>query len=376
MAGCIACGAPLRDGAIFCDRCGKKQTATARKQRNRANGEGSVYRCGAGWRAAYVIGYKIIDGKPLAIRRTKSGFKTRREALEYLPALKDAPREKNVPTLDELWQNYQNGPYKRLSATRQEKYRIAWPKMEKLHFCRVDFLTTADLQAVINEKAPTYYPARDIRDLFSLLYQQAIPNGYVTVNLAQYLTLPELVEKEQDAFTVEEISAFWADYAAGEWWTGYILLMCYTGMMPGELLDALKASVSLEKRTISGAGKKTKQRKQKPIVLADAIIPVLEKLMENTPGEKLIRINKDNFYTRYYSTVERCGVRRLPPYACRHTAATVLADAEIPPVLIKEIMRHAKFSSTEKYIHTNVEKEISAANLGTAKIPQKIANQG
>lgn len=370
MSNCTACGAPLREGDIFCGRCGKKQTTIPRKHRRRSNGEGSVYRCGSSWRCVVVLGYKQIDGVSRAIRKTKSGFATKREALEYLPLLKADQTPRDIPTLTELWEQYQEGAYKKLSASRQEKYRIAWAKIEKLQYCRIDLLTTADLQQVINEKAQTYYPARDIRDLLSMLYQVALPNRYVTLNLADYLTLPDLQEKEQQAFDAKEITSLWQDYTAGNWWTGYILLMCYTGMMPGELLQCRKEFVNLEAHTISGGGLKTKQRKQKPIILADSIIPVVETLMEQTPGEKLIRIGKDNFYDKYYAQLERIGLRRLPPYSCRHTTATVLASAEIPPIMLKEIMRHAKFSSTERYIHPKLEDELAAANAGTATIPR------
>lgn len=368
MPNCIACGHPLAEDDLFCGKCGKKQTATPRKSRCRANGEGSVYRYRAGWRCQVVLGYKMIDGKARAITRTKAGFKTKREALEYLPQLRQEPSARTMPTLSALWEEYQAGAYAKLSPSRQEKYRIAWPKLSPLHFCRVDLLTTADLQRTVSAGATTYYPARDMRDLLSLLFQLALANRYVSVNLANYITLPTLEEKEQQPFTVDEISALWADYAAGNRWTGYILLLCYTGMMPGELLAAQKSSVDLTAHTITGAGLKTKTRKKKPIILADAILPVLAALMDDCPGDKLIRINKDNFYTRYYETLARAGVRKLPPYSCRHTTASVLAGAKIPNNLLQAIMRHANFSTTERYIHATVDQELQAANIGTAAI--------
>lgn len=93
--------------------------------------------------------------------------------------------------------------------------------------------------------------------------------------------------------------------------------MCYTGMMPGELLTATKAMVDPNAKTITGAGKKAKEHKAVPIVLADVIVPVVDELMQHTPGEKLIRINKDRFCKVYYETIEAAGCRRLPPYTCR-----------------------------------------------------------
>lgn len=263
-----------------------------------------------------------------------------------------------------LWDEYQTAGYTKLSDSRKEKYRIAWPRLEAIHFTRIDLLTTADLQAVVNEKAQTYYPARDMRDLLSILFQLAMANKFVEVNLADYLVLPDLNEKEREPFTIDEVAALWADYQAGNWWTGYVLLMCYTGMMPGELLGAKKESIDLGKRLIVGAGIKTEERKKKkPIVLADELIPVIQSLMDHTPGEKLIRINKDNFYATYYETLARAGTRRLTPYSCRHTAGTLLTDADVRPALVQSIMRHASYASTQRYIHESVDSALTAVNV-------------
>ena len=142
--------------------------------------------------------------------------------------------------------------------------------------------------------------------------------------------------------------------------------MIYTGMMPGELLGARKDEIHWTEKQIIGAGIKTEERKQTPIVLADFLLPVLEDLCTHTPGEKLISINKDNFYDTFYATLARAGTRRLTPYSCRHTAATTLALENVPPSVIQKVMRHAKFSTTEKYIHVSVDPMLEAVN----KLPQ------
>lgn len=367
MEKCIKCSGSLPPGALYCPYCGKKQTATERKQRKRGNGEGSVFRYRSGWRAQIVVGYKLVGGKSRAVCRTKAGFKTKKEAIDYL-AIMRAEKPRTAPTLHQLWEQYQEGKYRKLSASRQEKYRIAWPKLRDIQFCAIDMLTTADLQRVVNENAKTFYPARDMRDLLSLLFQIAMADQYVQVNLAEYIDLPVLEEKEQDAFTPKEITALWTDYAAGNWWTGYVLLMIYTGMMPGELMAMRKDAVDIDKHAIIGGGIKTEVRKKKPIILADEILPVITDLMERTPGEKVIRINKDNFYDRYYETLSRAGVRRLVPYTCRHTAATVLADAAVQPSVIQAIMRHASYTTTQRYIHEDISRELAAANAAAGTI--------
>ena len=370
---CIKCGVELPTGSLFCHICGKKQAQQQKKTtRSRPNGTGTVYRRGKGWACSVVLGYVVLDdGRVKAIRPTKSGFKTKREAMEYIPQLhNDSPFK--APTLLDLWDKFEGSKkYQKLSESRQEKYEIAWKKLELYWLTKIDALTTFDLQNAVDSVADTYYTARDIKNLFSKLYQLALPDQIVKANLSEYIELPEKFEKQQQAFSQDEIAALWNDYFAGNWWTGYLLLMIYTGMMPGELLGCRKEHINWEGKQIIGAGIKTKERRQTPIVLADILLPVLADLCDHTEGDKLIRINKDNFYEVYYQTLERAGCRRLTPYACRHTAATTLALENIPPSVIQKIMRHAKYSTTEKYIHINLDPMLEAVN----KLAQKRAKE-
>lgn len=362
MSKCIKCSADLPENALYCPACGKKQVSQQRSNTHRSNGTGSVYKRKKSWEAAVVLGYKLVDGKAVPIRTTKSGFKTKREAIDYLPKLRtEKPRK--TPTLNDLWYRYRDSrQYDRLSDSRKEKYSIAWRKIEKETFVQIDNLTVSDLQHMVDHHAKTFYPARDIKDLLSKLFQLAMPDQYVKINLAEYIELPDLNAKEREAFSYDDITNLWNDYLDGNWWTGYILLMIYTGMMPGELMCCLQNQIDWEHKQIFGAGIKTKERKQTPIVLADIILPVLADLCEHTPGDKLLSINKDNFYTTYYETLERAGCKRLTPYSCRHTAATALALENIAPSVIQKIMRHAKFSTTEQYIHIPVDPMLDAVN--------------
>ena len=365
MKQCKKCGADLADEAQFCQICGKKQVThqKVKSVRSRPNGTGSVYKRGKTWECAVVIGYVNSDtGRKKAVRNVKGGFKTKKAAMEYIPNLKTEIVRK-IPNLIELWEIYKTTKkYQKLSDSRKEKYDIAWKKLESLWFWKIDQLKTFDLQNAVDSNADTYYTARDLKNLLSKLYQVALPDEYVKTNLSEYIELPDLNAKEQVPFNADEVTKLWTDYTNGNWWTGYILLMVYTGMMPGELLDARKEHIDWEGKQIIGAGKKTAKRRESPIVLADFILPVLADLCEHTEGDKLIRINKDNFYGTYYETLERAGCRRLTPYSCRHTAATTLALESIPPSVIQKIMRHAKFASTEKYIHISIEPMREAVN--------------
>lgn len=359
---CKHCKKQIPDDAVFCQYCGKNQNAVPTKgRRTRPNGTGTVYKRGNTWVAEVTVGKMLIDGKTHYKHRKKGGFKLKKDAIAYLPVLQNAPIKK-TPTVYELWERYSTGPMQKISDSRKQKYGYAIKKWEPLWFMSISDITTEDLQNVVDSKTTSYDPAKDMRDLMSNLFQMAMPDKYVDINLAPFINLPKTETADPIPWNDDEILAFWDDYSKGNTFTGYILLLIYTGMMPGELLDARKDMIDWENRQLVRGGKKTATRKKKPIVLADFIIPVLEDLCNYSSGEKLVTMNKDKFYDTYHETTARIGVRHLPPYSCRHTTATALASAKVSPTVIQEVMRHARFSTTERYIHLDSAVARSAVN--------------
>ena len=76
----------------------------------------------------------------------------------------------------------------------------------------------------------------------------------VSVNLARLLTLPELVEEEPIPFSEDELRQFWDAYGKGDYIIGYVLLMIYSGMMPGELLQMKTDMIDWSSREVRGCG--------------------------------------------------------------------------------------------------------------------------
>lgn len=191
-----------------------------------------------------------------------------------------------------------------------------------------------------------------------------------TVNLARLLTLPELVEESPEPFSEIELHKLWDAYADGDHFYGFILLMIYSGMMPGELLNLTVDMIDLDAMEIRGCGLKTKKRKEVAIVFPYFLCPVVTDLCAHANKRgKIVGLNKDKFYNLYHDALQRAGVRDLPPYSCRHTTATALALDNIAPSIIQEVMRHSKITTTQRYIHTSSKDAHEAIN----SMPQKNA---
>ena len=295
-------------------------------------------------------------GRIIPDRRTKSGFPTKKEALAYIPILKaEKVISKKDTTLASLWQGYSTNKMLKLSKSKQCHYTTAYNKLSDIVGTPLSALTINDLQDAVNEMSPTYYPARDMKVLLTHLYKRAMAQQDVTVNLAEFIELPELEEKEAVPFTEKDLQSLWKDYGQGNASTGYVLLMIYSGMMPGELFKAKKTMIDWDKQQIIGCGIKTKKRKETPIVIADIVVPVLRDLCGYSPTEFILYMHRDAFYDEFRAILKRCKCEPRTPYACRHTTATALAAGNIAKDVIKEVMRHAKASTTDRYIHTEID---------------------
>lgn len=363
---CKKCAGEIPDGSLFCNLCGVKQAAgkATQKPRNgrRGNGQGTAVKRGNTWTAIWTVGFAVEDGKLHQKRKSKGGFRTKKDALAYASnPPSEAPR---MPTLSEYWNTYSKADLLDLGYSKQTAFHIAWGKLSDLAHKEIGSITISDLQTVIDKKAPTYYPAKDMKTVLSHLYKMAVAEGTARTNLTEFIRLPVLEEKEQQPFSEIEIHKIWDAYGKGDHFLGFVLLMIYTGMMPGELLKLTESSINWDQQQITGIGLKTKARKNNAIVFPDMLVPVLASLVERSDSKKgyVVGMNKDRFYIEYHAALKRAGVRDLPPYSCRHTTATALALGNIAPSVIQQVMRHSKFATTQRYIHPDRAAALAAVN--------------
>lgn len=345
---CKKCEKIIPDDALYCCYCGVKQVQD-RSTRKRGNGEGSVYKRGNTYEAQ--VTYYVAGNRK---RVRKGGFKRKKDALEWL---QQDSKIATTATFAKLYDDWVNSSAQKLSDSKRTSYKIAFKRIEKLENTDITLISIRDLQELID--GLSYYQSRDIKNLLSHLYKRAIAEGYVQTNLSTYMELPQLVEEEKIPYNEEEIAKLWDAYSKGDRFCAFPLLMIYTGMMPGELLQCTIDNVDFENQKIVGAGLKTKERKKRPIMVPDIAMPVLRDIFQGEPYGK----KEHMWYKDYHAMAERVGIRDLPPYACRHTTATALSLADkVAPLAITRIMRQTRVTTTERYQHAEEQQVLNALN--------------
>jgi integrase len=367
---CPKCGKTVPDGSVFCNYCGKKLSVQKRKAvKVRGNGMGCAYKRGRTWTACVTVDW-ISDTDPSKpkkpIRRTRGGFASKADAIAYCPVLHAGGVEKpaEAPRLSAYWKTYSEGPMLKISKGKQSGYRTAWKKLTPIHDVRVDALTVDLLQRTIDESCPTFDPAKDCKSLLSNLFEIAAAEKQVVRDLPSFITLPEHEPSEPIPFNADEQKKIWRAYDNGDRRAAVHLLMIYTGMMPGELMNLKVENIHLDERIIIRAGLKTKIRKRTPVVLADCILPVVEDLISTAmPSGYIWARNEERWYANYHALLNENGCRDLPPYSCRHTTATALAvDKNVAPQTIKKIMRWSTVRMLDHYAHPDTSDALEGVN--------------
>ena len=138
-----------------------------------------------------------------------------------------------------------------------------------------------------------------------------------------------------------------------------VLILCYAGMRPRELLGIRNANVNIEERYMIG-GNKTAASKNRVIPLNHKIMPFI-KSFYNPANEYLITVNGSNisydtFRRRIWNPAMQSVAMEHFPHDGRHTCASLMAKAKIERMLRKKILGHANRDVTDQ-VYTHIEEK-------------------
>ena len=210
-----------------------------------------------------------------------------------------------------------------------------------------------------------------LKSTMNQVFNYAIKNGIITTNYVHYIEIDEKIEKTGKIFTDEEIETLWnnVDDSTVRW----ILILIYTGMRIGELLQMTSSTMFLKSHYMVG-GLKTEAGKDRVIPIHDAILPLVTEqlgrakfLMRNSHGNKL---TYQTALRHFDSIMEKFGWEHKP-HDTRKTAVSLMHTAGIPIETVRIIVGHSGKGVTEQvYLYKTPSELVEAINK--IKIPQKI----
>lgn len=396
---CRKCSKEIADESLYCNFCGAKQVLKqVRKSAGRANGAGSVYQVGKTWTAALVDGYTLAEGKPKPNLFKRGGFKTRKDALAFIPVLQAAAQGKvkanerkilfdkcshvstdeavelakswsrrspladiTVKQLFERWKPYYEN---RIGESTMACYNSAFKYFGPVYNVPFAEVYVDELQECLDECPRKRRTKEDMRTVAHLLYKYAVQLRLVDRDMAEFLYVGNEQKGRRAALTLEhlaQIERFLGLSTAAD----YIYCLCYTGFRPNEMLSLKKESYHPD--DMGGylvGGFKTEAGTDRVVPISPKIAPIIQRQLA-TDGPYLFPrpdggLLDDRYFREklFYPFLANLGIQPLPddenpavykPYSCRHTFSNFLKVVPGPDKDKAALMGHTDFEMTKYY---------------------------
>ncbi len=231
---------------------------------------------------------------------------------------------------------------------------------------KIKYYHLQDIIDTVKRKGLSYSTCKKIRSTLSLMFKYALMMEYVDKNYVMLLNLGKNKQKRpHKPFTRQKINKLWANvHIEG---VDTILILIYTGMRVGELLNLTKDNIYLRQKYIKITKSKTKSG-IRAIPIHEKILPLIISNM-NKSSSKYFICNKNNIpysyntYCTLWDKIMKLINAKYTTHDCRHTCATLMDNAEVNYNAKRRILGHAINDVTNGvYTHKDIRQLRKAIN--------------
>lgn len=369
---CKKCKTEIAEGSLYCNFCGKKQSASPKtRHRKRAHGSGTI-RKDTRYKNPYIaIAPSSVNGSGRVYIGAYPDMKSAQEALEDY--IKHGRPQLYNATLRDIYMHWSDTHYREIQ--KPEIWRSIWKWYEPLYNIKISELRTAHFQDIVN-KAGSKSTADKLKSLAGMLCKYALENDIVSKNYAEFIKLPKFDKKEKVIFTAEQINTLWQH--TDDTRIQAILAMIYMGFRLGEIVSLTVDNVHLEEGYVVG-GIKTEAGTNRVIPFPPNI-PEIKDFFRQWISENntsaVLPVNEQAFRDKWFypALIELDMLKakdlgnkwkfdnktHLTPHSTRHTFASLSASAGMRPENLQKIIGHADYSTTaDIYIHKDISELIA-----------------
>ena len=246
----------------------------------------------------------------------------------------------------------------------KNSYKHCLP-LHEMPLKKIKYYHLQDVIDTVKKKGLSYSSCKKIRSLISLMFKYGIIMEYCNKNYANLLNLGKnKAIRPHKSFTRQKINKLWTNLEIDGIDT--VLILIYTGMRVGELLNLTKDNVYLRHKYIKITKSKTKSG-LRAIPIHEKIFPLITKRM-NMHGKYLICDSNGNSYnyskyrTLWNKIMQQINAKHST-HDCRHTCATLMDNAEVNFNAKRRILGHSDGDVTDTvYTHKNLKQLRKAIN--------------
>lgn len=290
---CPECGLPASDKALACPHCGyplkdpPKEYKRKPKRKRLPNGFGQISEIknrnlARPFRACVTVGYNE-QGRPITKNlKPCAYFETYNEAYAALVKYAASPYDLTKrTTVQELYAAWSPKKFESLgSQSRINQIRSAWTHCTSLYDVQVCAIRPRHIKQCI-DGCSTASVKSNVKILLNMLLDYAVEYEMVDRNYARAVSLGKKVtddlrtaQKEHIPFTDAEMAILWANLGKYSE-IDMLLIQCYSGWRPQELLTLECKNIDLENGSMTG-GMKTEAGKNRVVPIHPAVFELIK----------------------------------------------------------------------------------------------------
>ena len=340
------------------------------------NGFGSVYKLSGKrrnpWAARKTKGWND-KGQP--IYEFIGYYPTRQEALTALVDYNKDPYDLhfNTITFAEVYDRWSDIHFEKVSESNVKGYKASYRLCEKIYDMKFVEIKLDHLQKVVDESGKNTPTLKKLKIMFGLMWDYAVMHEIVSQDkrdMVRYVDISKAGNPNaynRKPFTKKQVDMVWKSKDSNIYMT-VVLMLIYTGVRIGELLDLEKKDVHLDERWFYVKESKTESGIRE-VPIAEKMVPYFEYWLSR-PCEYLICTPEDkhfeyrNYYDSYWKPMmQSLGMESHRPHDTRHTCISLLTAAGVDDRIIKKIVGHKGQGVTETvYTHLELPTKLEAIN--------------
>ena len=345
------------------------------KRKSRGNKQGSVYyrKERKTWVAQITIGWKPPTkegGCIIPIKKTISGFKTKKDALKALDRLLNGETyEDDKSSLEEVFQSWKKYYESRVAYKTLKGYEQAYNYFSELKYRRINTITAAELQSCMDKCPKGKRTHQMMKVVAGLIWSYALDLNKVQKDITSNLYIGKHESKPREPLTPDDIKKI-KDVIGKIRYADYIYCLCYLGFRPGEFLEIKKSQVI--KETIDDEevyyiveGKKTQAGINRKVVVPRQVLPIVQERLKVEGTEylfpfyycrrnsgELVELRKMtvNYFDEkvFKSIAAALQIEGKVPYSARHAYADKLKKAQGDERDKAALIGHSDYSFTRR----------------------------
>lgn len=345
------------------------------------NNYGSVYKLSGKrrkpWAVRRTVGWKQIPEKMKSypIYEFIGFYATKTEALQVLAAYNENPYDLslNTITFKEVYEKWSDVHFEKVSVSNVNGYKAAFRLCDKIKDIKFADIKLNHLQQIVNDSGKNTPTLKKLKILFGLMYDYAVMHEIVPPDKREMVRYVDISKPgnpnayDRKPFSKQAIKTLWKTYSSNEYLT-VVLILIYSGVRIGELIDLEKKDVHLEERWFYVKESKTNAGIRE-VPIAEKIVPFFEYWMNRncdhlicTPDNK--PFDYRNYYDSYWKPImQDLSLAKYTPHCTRHTCISLLTEAGVDERIIQKIVGHKGQNVTQiVYTHVDLPFKLEAIN--------------